>query len=263
MATGSGLLHARSRVCSDPHTRDLLLPGAKALAGGWKVCRAVGGHFPCHRSDRLAGRDFPAIVPESLCGDGLSGVDARISLGQCGFIESWARRFLTSPIEWMLILVERRNDLRRHPTPDLIPWPLRGDHAGGDLRVVTVTPRYSLAFMPVLDLLAGLALVPLLGTFAEASQLCRRSAGCCGTLWQRLVSGRPPSPQSKSPFGGGCDIYTPKRIGEQGSTGTAKRYSDTALLFSWNAAARIFRAMSRLRRTGGFRPDAAIAAARP
>ena len=32
--------------------------------------------------------------------------------------------------------------------------------------------------------------------FAEASQLCRRSAGCCGTLWERLVSGRPPAPQS-------------------------------------------------------------------
>src|SRR5579862_5261708 len=83
---------------------------------------------------------------------------------------------------------------------------------------------------------AGPACWPRAGTFyrsfAEASQHCRRNAGCCRTVWRRLVSGDPPIPQSKSPFGGGPDIYTPKSITEQGGASTASRSADTALLFS-------------------------------
>jgi hypothetical protein len=84
--------------------------------------------------------------------------------GHTGFIDAWRERFFDSPLEWMLILagVVVMCAGNRHRT--IYPVALFAAlMLLATLRVVTLTPRYSLAFVPALDLLAGLALVPSLG----------------------------------------------------------------------------------------------------
>ena len=87
--------------------------------------------------------------------------------GNAGLIETWRDRIFHSPLEWLLILLAVLLWLRKRPAKGKIfPYPLAvfaGLMLIATLPVHNITPRYSLAFVPALDLLAGLALVPSLG----------------------------------------------------------------------------------------------------
>jgi hypothetical protein len=68
------------------------------------------------------------------------------------------------------------------------------------LPVRTVTPRYSLMFVPALDLLAGLALVPLFGPLrrpASFAVVTLAVAGLCGNAWLQ-ASHQPHNPNPRS-----------------------------------------------------------------
>lgn len=88
-------------------------------------------------------------------------VAARVGAwGSEGFIDTWQARISESPVEWALLAIALaigwRNVRRFYPVALFIALVILAT-----LRVWTSTPRYSLAFMPELDMLAGLALVPL------------------------------------------------------------------------------------------------------
>jgi Dolichyl-phosphate-mannose-protein mannosyltransferase len=92
---------------------------------------------------------------------------SRVFPGNAGLIEIWRDRIFHSPLEWMLILAAARVWLRnRAGKRKVCLYPL-GLFAAcmwiATLPALTITPRYSLAFVPALDMLAGLALVPLIG----------------------------------------------------------------------------------------------------
>jgi Dolichyl-phosphate-mannose-protein mannosyltransferase len=119
--------------------------------------------------------------------------------GYAGFIDAWRVRFLDSPFEWMLILAGVtmwfRNRSRIYPVALFAVTALVGT-----LRVVTLTPRYSLAFVPALDLLAGLALVPLLGPLrrpASFAVVVLAVAGLYGSACYRaILRSHNPNPRS-------------------------------------------------------------------
>jgi len=106
--------------------------------------------------------------------------------GRAGFIDAWRARIFDSPLEWMLILVgvticvaTRRRNI--YPVALFAALMLLAT-----LRVVTLTPRYSLAFVPALDLLAGLALVPSLGPWRRPACFAVVTlviAGLYGNAW--------------------------------------------------------------------------------
>jgi hypothetical protein len=81
--------------------------------------------------------------------------------GSIGFLATWRGRFFASPLEWGIILLSSvfyfrgRSKDRRSLYPVLIYALLA---IAATLRVLSDTPRYSLVFMPELDLFAGLAL---------------------------------------------------------------------------------------------------------
>jgi hypothetical protein len=114
--------------------------------------------------------------------------------GDAGFIDTWRERIFHSPLEWLLILAgvvlmwlgNRRRKI----------YPI-GLFAAvmvlATARVFTHTPRYSLPFVPALDLLAGLALVPSLGPLRRPASLAVVAlavAGLYGGAWYQAV--RPP-----------------------------------------------------------------------
>jgi hypothetical protein len=120
--------------------------------------------------------------------------------GNTGFLETWRDRVFHSPIEWTLIAVSllvwggsRRRDI--YPVGLFAAIALLAT-----LRVLTVTPRYSLAFMPALDLLAGLALVPSLGPLRRPASLAVVAlavAGLYGNAWYQAVH-QPHNPNPRS-----------------------------------------------------------------
>jgi Dolichyl-phosphate-mannose-protein mannosyltransferase len=106
--------------------------------------------------------------------------------GRAGFIDAWRARFFDSPLEWMLILVGVMICVRtRHR--NIYPVALFAAlMLLATLRVVTLTPRYSLAFAPALDLLAGLTLVPSLGPLRRPASFAVVTlvvAGLYGNAW--------------------------------------------------------------------------------
>jgi hypothetical protein len=119
--------------------------------------------------------------------------------GSEGFAEAWRTRIFSSPAEWILILMGTILYLRKRGAI----YPL-GVFAAlmlvATLRVVTVTPRYSLAFVPELDLLAGLALVPSLGPLrrpASFAVVTLAVAGLYGNAWyQTIHRAHNPNPHS-------------------------------------------------------------------
>ncbi|HTB17942.1 MAG TPA: hypothetical protein VK708_07480 [Bryobacteraceae bacterium] len=120
--------------------------------------------------------------------------------GHSGFIDTWRARIFDSPLEWLLVLLtvmlwagkQRRN---------IYPIGLFAALAlVSTLRVLTVTPRYSLAFVPALDLLAGLALVPYLGPLRRPASLAVVSlvvAGLYGNAWYQAAR-QPHNPNPRS-----------------------------------------------------------------
>jgi hypothetical protein len=110
------------------------------------------------------------------------------SWGDVGFFGTWRNRVLDSPLEWALIALALILYLRR-------PW--QKDHRlaypilifailmlAATARVLTDSARYSLPFMPALDLFAGVTLAPFLASlrrpaaFGIAGLLV---AGLCAT----------------------------------------------------------------------------------
>ncbi len=120
--------------------------------------------------------------------------------GQVGFIDAWRGRIFGSPLEWTLILVgvmiwvgTRRRNI--YPVALFAALMLLAT-----FRVVTVTPRYSLAFMPALDLLAGLALVPSLGPLRRPASFAVVTlvvAGLYGNAWYQAAH-QPHNPNPRS-----------------------------------------------------------------
>ncbi len=104
--------------------------------------------------------------------------------GHAGFIDTWRVRIVDSPIEWTLIVCALLAGFgkRRFYTIGLFAVLM----LLATLRVFTVTPRYSLTFMPALDVLAGLTLVPSLRTLrrpASFAVVALAVVGLCGYAW--------------------------------------------------------------------------------
>ena len=119
--------------------------------------------------------------------------------GSASFLETWRSRMDHSPLEWVLILaagiVLFRTRSRR-----LLPLALFAAlMVLATLPVVTITPRYSLVFMPALDLLAGLALVPSIGPLRRPASLAvvLAGAGLYGCAWYQAAL-RPHNPNPRS-----------------------------------------------------------------
>jgi len=122
------------------------------------------------------------------------------SWGDVGFIDTWRARILDSPVESVLVglaLIFAFRSVRRYYPVALFAALM----IAATLRVLTTTPRYSLAFMPVLDLLAGLALVPSLGPLrrpASFAVVTLAVAGLYGSAWYQ-VARQPHNRNPRSP----------------------------------------------------------------
>jgi hypothetical protein len=126
--------------------------------------------------------------------------------GDAGFIDTWRDRFFSSPLEWTLVSLGLLMVCARRPggkeRPRVYPAVLFAAlMLGATLRVVTLTPRYSLAFVPVLDLLAGLALALALGPVrrpASIAVVALAIAGLYGSAWLQALR-HPDNPNPRSP----------------------------------------------------------------
>ena len=120
--------------------------------------------------------------------------------GHVGFIETWRARILESPLEWALIAIAllgafRNRRPRFYPVGLFVVLMLLAT-----LRVFTSTPRYALTFMPALDLLAGLTLLPSLGPLrrlARFAVVALAIVGLYGIAWIQ-VANRPRYAGSKT-----------------------------------------------------------------
>jgi hypothetical protein len=124
--------------------------------------------------------------------------------GNTGLIEVWRDRISHSPLEWLLILLAVLVWLRNRVAKERISLYPLGVFAAlmfiATLPVRTITPRYSLAFVPALDLLAGLALVPSIGPLrrpARFAVVTLAVAGLFGYAWVQAVH-QPHNPNPRS-----------------------------------------------------------------
>jgi len=120
--------------------------------------------------------------------------------GNASFIETWRGRIFDSPLEWVLILAGVTMWLRNRRR-NVYPVGLFALLTlAATLHVLTSTPRYSLAFVPALDLLAGLTLVPSLGPLRRPASLAVVAlavAGLYGSAWYQVAhQPRNPNPRS-------------------------------------------------------------------
>ncbi len=163
-------------------------------------------------------------------------------------METWRDRILNSPLEWLLILIGVAlciQNRSRRSCSDIYPLGLFAAlMLVATLGVLTVTPRYSLAFVPALDLLAGLTLVPSLGPLrrpASFAVVALAVAGLYGIAWYQ-VAHRPHNPNPRS-----AAVLTyihQNELENKAVFAPQDRPSDAALLFPWHAAARLFRTNS-------------------
>jgi len=110
--------------------------------------------------------------------------------GHVGFIETWRARIFESPVEWSLIAIALLWGFRRR-APAFYPIGLFAAlMLLATARVFSITPRYALAFMPALDLLAGLTLLPTLGPLRRPASLAVVAlavAGLYGIAWFQVA----------------------------------------------------------------------------
>ncbi len=105
--------------------------------------------------------------------------------GNEGFFGAWRSRILNSPLEWVAIaaglVIYFRNPaaVRRYLANPILMYTVL--MLAATARVLSSSPRYSLLFMPALDIFAGLTLVSFL---AAAS---RRAVYATGTLFCGLL----------------------------------------------------------------------------
>ena len=121
--------------------------------------------------------------------------------GDIGFFDTWRSRILSSPFEWLLIALavifffRKREGSRHLAYPVLIFAVLM---LAATARVLSETSRYSLPFMPALDLFAGLTLALVLGSLrkpASAAITAVLSVGLYGfTFYQLFEHPRNPNP---------------------------------------------------------------------
>jgi hypothetical protein len=111
--------------------------------------------------------------------------------GHAGFIETWRARLFESPLEWLLIglalLVGLRNRSRFYPVGLFAALMILAT-----LGVLSSSPRYTLPFMPALDLLAGLTLLPSFGPLrrpASFAVVALAVAGLYGIAWFQVARG--------------------------------------------------------------------------
>ncbi len=109
--------------------------------------------------------------------------------GHAGFIETWRARFFESPLEWALIVIAVLLGLRNRSRfyPLLL---FAGLMIVATLGVLSSSARYTLPFMPALDLLAGLTLLPYLGPLrrpASFAVVALAVAGLYGIAWLQLT----------------------------------------------------------------------------
>jgi len=120
--------------------------------------------------------------------------------GNASFFDTWLARILASPLEWLIISLAVIALLRTR-SRNLYPLAMFATlMLAANLRVLTLTPRYSLPFVPVLDLFAGLALVPFLGPLrrpASFAVVTLALAGLYGNAWLQ-VANRPHNPNPRS-----------------------------------------------------------------
>ena len=95
--------------------------------------------------------------------------------GHIGFIETWRARLFESPLEWSLIvlalLLGLRTRSRFYPVSLFAALMILAT-----LPVLSSSPRYTLPFMPALDLFAGLTLLPTLGRLRRPTGPAMRAA---------------------------------------------------------------------------------------
>jgi hypothetical protein len=110
--------------------------------------------------------------------------------GHVGFIATWRGRFFESPLEWSLILIAVLLGLRNRG-PRFYPVGLFAAlMIVATLDVLSSSPRYTLTFMPALDLLAGLTLLPSLGPSrrpASFAVVALAVAGLYGIAWLQVA----------------------------------------------------------------------------
>jgi uncharacterized membrane protein len=113
--------------------------------------------------------------------------------GHAGFIETWRARVFESPLEWSLIMIAVLLGFRNRGKDAPRFYPI-GLFAAlmivATLGVLTSTPRYSLTFMPALDLLAGLTLLPYRGPLRRPASLAVVAlafAGLYGIAWFQVA----------------------------------------------------------------------------
>ena len=94
--------------------------------------------------------------------------------GPEGFVDTWEKRILSSPVEWLVIVTSllvwafsrRSLSNRRVLYPFLIYVALM---LAATIRVTTGTPRYALLFQPAFDVLAGCILAAYLVKFRHTA----------------------------------------------------------------------------------------------
>jgi hypothetical protein len=110
--------------------------------------------------------------------------------GHAGFIETWRGRIFESPLEWSLIMIALLLGLRNRG-PRFYPVGLFAAlMIVATLGVLSSSPRYTLTFMPALDLLAGLTLLPSLGPLrrpASFAVVALAVAGLYGSAWLQVA----------------------------------------------------------------------------
>jgi len=123
--------------------------------------------------------------------------------GNQGFFEIWGHRLLDSPLEWAAILaglfVYFRNlsQSEKHRTyPVLVYAALM---LAATARVLSSSPRYSLLFMPALDIFAALTLMPLLAAAPRRVVYAALALFCAAFgIGEYRESARHPNPDPRS-----------------------------------------------------------------
>lgn len=110
--------------------------------------------------------------------------------GSAGFLDTWSDRVWNSPVEWLLVFMGVAAAIAMRKAAVYPIAIFAALMLAANLRVWTLTPRYSLAFVPALDLLAGLTLVPSRGPLrrpASFAFVALAVAALYGNAWLRIT----------------------------------------------------------------------------
>lgn len=118
----------------------------------------------------------------------------RAPWGNEGFLEAWRERILDSPLEWMAVLAALAIYVRMPAKADkrlIFPILIFSTlMVVATLRVLTSSTRYSLLFMPALDMFAALAVTPFVAALRRRAMYAVLALFCgvLGFREYRLVS---------------------------------------------------------------------------